>query len=124
MMNFFYDVGKLFLRVSFSIMLLPHGWSKVNRLFADEIKFSDPIGIGELPSLILVTFAEFIVPILIILGFKTRWFSIFPIITMIVVAFIHKWDQGFFEIEKALLFLSGFIAISLIGPGKYSIDQR
>ncbi len=123
-MNFFYDVGKLFLRVSFSIMLLPHGWSKVNRLFADEIKFSDPIGIGELPSLILVTFAEFIVPILIILGFKTRWFSIFPIITMIVVAFIHKWDQGFFEIEKALLFLSGFIAISLIGPGKYSIDQR
>tara|TARA_B100000530_G_C15924633_1_gene474501 strand:- start:1607 stop:1924 length:318 start_codon:yes stop_codon:yes gene_type:complete len=105
-------------------MLLPHGWSKVNRLFADEIKFSDPIGIGELPSLILVTFAEFIVPILIILGFKTRWFSIFPIITMIVVAFIHKWDQGFFEIEKALLFLSGFIAISLIGPGKYSIDQR
>ncbi|MBC91561.1 MAG: DoxX family protein [Flavobacteriaceae bacterium] len=123
-MNFFYDVGKLFLRVSFSIMLLPHGWSKVNRLFADEIKFSDPIGIGELPSLILVTFAELIVPILIILGFKTRWFSIFPIITMIVVAFIHKWDQGFFEIEKALLFLSGFIAISLIGPGKYSIDQR
>ena len=123
-MNFFYDAGKLFLRVSFSIMLLPHGWSKVNRLFADEIKFSDPIGIGELPSLILVTFAEFIVPILIILGFKTRWFSIFPIITMIVVAFIHKWDQGFFEIEKALLFLSGFISISLIGPGKYSIDQR
>ena len=124
MMNFFYDVGKLFLRVSFSIMLLPHGWSKVNRLFADEIKFSDPIGIGELPSLILVTFAELIVPILIILGFKTRWFSIFPIITMIVVAFIHKWDQGFFEIEKALLFLSGFISISLIGPGKYSIDLR
>ena len=123
-MNFFYDAGKLFLRVSFSIMLLPHGWSKVNRLFADEIKFSDPIGIGELPSLILVTFAEFIVPILIILGFKTRWFSIFPIITMIVVAFIHKWDQGFFEIEKALLFLSVFISISLIGPGKYSIDQR
>tara|TARA_X000001036_G_scaffold383974_1_gene377705 strand:- start:935 stop:1252 length:318 start_codon:yes stop_codon:yes gene_type:complete len=105
-------------------MLLPHGWSKINKLFAEDIKFSDPIGIGEVPSLILVAFAEFIVPILIILGFKTRWFSIFPIITMVVVAFIHKWDQGFFEIEKALLFMSGFIAISLIGPGKYSIDKR
>ena len=124
MMNFFYDAGKLFLRVSFSLMLLPHGWSKINRLFEEDIKFSDPIGIGELPSLILVAFAEFIVPILIILGFKTRWFSIFPIITMVVVAFIHKWDQGFFEIEKALLFMSGFIAIALIGPGKYSIDKR
>ena len=124
MMNFFYDAGKLFLRVSFSLMLLPHGWSKINRLFAENIKFSDPIGIGEVPSLILVAFAEFIVPILIILGFKTRWFSIFPIITMVVVVFIHKWGQGFLEIEKALLFLSGFIAIALIGPGKYSIDKR
>ena len=123
-MNFFYDAGKLFLRVSFSLMLLPHGWTKINRLFAEDIKFSDPIGIGEVPSLILVAFAEFIAPILIILGFKTRWFSIFPIITMVVVAFIHKWDQGFLEIEKALLFLSGFIAIALIGPGKYSLDKR
>ena len=124
MMNFFYDAGKLFLRVSFSLILLPHGWSKINRLFAEDIKFSDPIGIGEVPSLILVAFAEFIVPMLIILGFKTRWFSIFPIITMVVVVFIHKWGQGFLEIEKALLFLSGFIAIALIGPGKYSIDKR
>ena len=124
MMNFFYDAGKLFLRVSFSLMLLPHGWSKINKLFAEDIKFSDPIGIGEVPSLILVAFAEFIVPMLIILGFKTRWFSIFPIITMVVVAFIHKWDQGFLEIEKALLFLSGFLAIALIGPGKYSLDKR
>ena len=124
MMNFFYDAGKLFLRVSFSLMLLPHGWSKINRLFAEDIKFSDPIGIGEVPSLILVAFAEFIVPMLIILGFKTRWFSIFPIITMVVVVFIHKWGQGFLEIEKALLFLSGFLAIALIGPGKYSIDKR
>ena len=124
MMNFFHDAGKLFLRVSFSLMLLPHGWSKINRLFAEDIKFSDPIGIGEVPSLILVAFAEFIVPMLIILGFKTRWFSIFPIITMVVVVFIHKWGQGFLEIEKALLFLSGFIAIALIGPGKYSVDKR
>ena len=124
MMNFFYDAGKLFLRVSFSLMLLPHGWSKINKLFAEDIKFSDPIGIGEVPSLILVAFAEFIVPMLIILGFKTRWFSIFPIITMVVVVFIHKWGQGFLEIEKALLFLSGFLAIALIGPGKYSLDKR
>ena len=115
MMNFFHDAGKLFLRVSFSLMLLPHGWSKINRLFAEDIKFSDPIGIGEVPSLILVAFAEFIAPILIILGFKTRWFSIFPIITMVVVAFIHKWDQGFLEIEKALLFLSGFASSHRMG---------
>ena len=123
-MNLLSDIGKLILRISFSLILIPHGWSKINRLFAEDIKFSDPIGIGEVPSLILVAFAEFMAPILIILGFKTRWFSIFPIITMVVVVFIHKWGQGFLEIEKALLFMSGFIAIALIGPGKYSIDKR
>ena len=123
-MNLLSDIGKLILRISFSLILIPHGWSKINRLFAEDIKFSDPIGIGEVPSLILVAFAEFMAPILIILGFKTRWFSIFPIITMVVVVFIHKWGQGFLEIEKALLFLSGFLAIALIGPGKYSIDKR
>jgi len=124
MMNFFYDAGKLFLRISFSLMLLPHGWGKMNRLFDDDIKFSDPIGLGEVPSLVLVAFAEFIVPILIILGLKTRILSIFPIITMIVAAFVVKLDQGFFAMEKALLFLAGFTAIALIGPGKYSIDKR
>jgi len=123
-MSFYSDLGKLVLRVSFSTILLTHGIGKVERLFADEIKFSDPIGLGSFLSLILIAFAEFIAPILIILGFKTRWFSLFPVIGMSVAAFVSHWGQPFPKMEKALLFMFGFLVVALIGPGKYSIDKR
>ena len=123
-MNFFSDLGKFILRISFSLMMLTHGISKVNRLFADEIKFSDPIGIGSFLSLILIAFAEFVAPIFILIGFKTRWFSIFPVIGMAVAAFISHWEDPFSRKEKALLFMFGFLVIAMIGPGKYSIDKK
>jgi len=123
-MNFFSDLGKFILRISFSLMMLTHGISKVDRLFADEIKFSDPIGIGSFLSLILIAFAEFVAPIFILIGFKTRWFSIFPVIGMAVAAFVSHWEDPFPRKEKALLFMFGFLVIAMIGPGKYSIDKK
>ncbi len=123
-MNFFSDLGKCILRISFSLMMLTHGISKVDRLFADEIKFSDPIGLGSFLSLILIAFAEFLAPIFILIGFKTRWFSIFPVIGMAVAAFISHWEDPFPRKEKALLFMFGFLVIAMIGPGKYSIDKK
>jgi len=123
-MNFFSDLGKFILRISFSLMMLTHGISKVNRLFADEIKFSDPIGIGSFLSLILIAFAEFVAPIFILIGFKSRWFSIFPLIGMAVAAFVSHWEDPFPRKEKALLFMFGFLVIAMIGPGKYSIDKK
>ncbi len=123
-MNFFSDLGKFILRISFSLMMLTHGISKVDRLFADEIKFSDPIGIGSFLSLILIAFAEFVAPIFILIGFKTRWVSIFPVIGMAVAAFISHWEDPFSRKEKALLFMFGFLVIAMIGPGKYSIDKK
>ena len=123
-MRVFSDLGKFILRVSFSAMLLTHGATKVERLFADEIKFSDPIGLGSFLSLILISFAEFVAPILIIIGFKTRWFSLFPVIGMAVAAFISHSGDPFPRKEKALLFMFGFLVIAMIGPGKYSIDKR
>ncbi|MAS29506.1 MAG: DoxX family protein [Flavobacteriaceae bacterium] len=123
-MNFFSDLGKFILRISFSLMMLTHGISKVDRLFADEIKFSDPIGIGSFLSLILIAFAEFVAPIFILIGFKSRWFSIFPVIGMAVAAFVSHWEDPFPRKEKALLFMFGFLVIAMIGPGKYSIDKK
>ena len=118
------DIGKLILRVSFSLLMLTHGWGKLNRLFADEVKFGDPLGIGSVPTLILAVLAEFIAPILIIIGFKTKWISLLPIATMIVAVLIVHVSDPFKRQELALLYLVGFAAIALIGPGKYSIDKR
>jgi len=118
------DIGKLVLRVFFSLLMLTHGWGKLNRLFADEVKFGDPLGIGSVPTLILAVFAEFVAPILIIIGFKTRWISLLPIAIMTVAVLIVHASDPFKRQELPLLYLTGFVAIALIGPGKYSIDKK
>tara|TARA_B100000686_G_scaffold345249_1_gene429486 strand:+ start:13374 stop:13745 length:372 start_codon:yes stop_codon:yes gene_type:complete len=123
-MVIFSDFGKLILRLSLSIMMLTHGLAKINKLFAEEINFSDPIGLGPLNSLILVAFAEFIAPIFIIVGYKTKWFALFPFIAMAVVVFFVHWDDPFGRKEKALLYMFGFLVVFLIGPGKYSLEKE
>ena len=95
-----------------------------DKLFSENPSFSNPIGIGEIPTLILAVFAEFIAPIFIIIGYKTKFFSIFPIATMIVAGFIVHFDDPFPRKEKALLYLAGFIVIFLMGAGKYSTDKK
>jgi putative oxidoreductase len=116
------DLGLFVLRVGMSLMLLTHGWGKFNRLFADEIKFGDPIGLGSTTSLYLVVLAEFIAPLFIIVGFKTRWMALFPVAAMAVAAFIVHAEDPFSRQEKALLFFCGFLAILLCGAGRFAMD--
>jgi len=118
------DLGLYVLRVGLSLMMLTHGWGKFNRLFAGEIKFGDPIGLGSTLSLYLIVLAEFIAPILIILGFKTRWMAFFPAFAMGVAAFVAHGDDPFARKEKALLYLCGYLAVLLCGPGRYALDTR
>ncbi|MDA7711665.1 DoxX family protein [Flavobacteriaceae bacterium] len=120
----FSDFGLLLLRLSFSAMLLTHGYGKFLRLFEPDIKFMDFLGLGATVSLFLAVLGEFIAPILIMIGYKTRLVTLFPIVTMAVAAFIAHADDPFAKKEKALLFLFGFIAIALCGAGKYALDQR
>ena len=116
--------GLFFLRVTCSSLFLTHGYGKVLKIFNGDFTFRDPIGIGPFPSLIFTAFAEFIVPIFIIIGWKTRFFCIFPIVTMFV-AFVFKHDgDPFSKKEKSLLYLLLFISLIIMGPGKYSIDNK
>jgi putative oxidoreductase len=105
-------------------MLLTHGIPKFQKLISGDFEFGDPIGIGPTPSLFLAVIGEFICPILIILGYKTRWAAIPPAITMLVAALIVHSADPFNVKEKALLFLSFFVVIMLVGPGRYSIDRK
>ena len=118
------NIALLIARISFSLSMMTHGYPKLIKLFSENPSFSNPIGIGEIPTLILAVFAEFIAPIFIIIGYKTKFFSIFPIATMIVAGFIVHFDDPFSRKEKALLYLAGFIVIYLMGAGKYSIDKK
>ena len=105
--------------------MLVHGWPKLSKLISTgEFKFGDPIGIGVELSLILTIFAEFVCAILIVLGLKTKLATIPLIITMLVAAFIVHASDPFGHKEKALLYLIGYVAILLLGPGSYSVDAK
>ncbi len=118
------SLASLILRVSLSGMMLTHGYGKFIRLISGETQFANPLGIGELPSLILAVFAEFVCSILLIVGYKTKWAAIPPAIVMMVATFIIHWEDPWRRKEFALLYLVGYIAIFLLGPGKYSLDWR
>lgn len=112
------------LRIVPSAFLLTHGIPKFQKLISGEIEFPDPIGIGQAPSLFLAVVGEFICPILIIVGFKTKWAAIPAVLTMVVAAFIFHAPDPFAAKELALLYLTLFVLIFLLGPGKYSIDRK
>ncbi|MBU3822790.1 DoxX family protein [Flavobacteriaceae bacterium XHP0103] len=118
------DLALLILRLSSGALMLTHGIPKINMLFASPIKFADPIGVGEIPSLIFALIGEVIAPIFIIIGYKTKIATIPSIITMLVAGFIVHASDPIGTKEKALLFSAMFIAILLAGPGKYSIDKK
>ena len=75
-------------------------------------------------SLFLTAFAEFVAPIFLIIGFKTRLLSVFPIITMFVAYVISHDGDPFSKKEKSFIYLIAFITIFFTGPGKYSIDKK
>ncbi len=118
------DIGLAILRIFPSIFMLTHGWGKFNNLISGNFEFADPIGIGAAPSLFLAVVGEFVCPILIIIGLKTRWAAIPAAITMFVAAFIHHGADPFADKEKAFLFLVVFIVIILLGPGRFSADRK
>ena len=119
------NIALLLIRIVFAgSMVYGHGLSKFYRLIEGNLSFANPIGIGEAPTLVLAVFSEFLAPLFILIGYKTKIFSFFPAATMFVAAFIVHLSDPFARKEKAILFLIGFIVIMMMGPGKYSIDRK
>jgi putative oxidoreductase len=120
----FKDIGLAFFRIAISALMLTHGLPKFQKLISGNFEFGDPIGIGAAPSLFLAVIGEFICPILIIVGFKTRLSAVPAAITMAVAAFIVHGADDFGTKEKSLLYLVSFVTIIFVGPGKFGVDKK
>jgi putative oxidoreductase len=121
------DLGLLVLRVALGAqMIYGHGWGKLMTFSELAPKFGDPFGLGTKTSLALAVFAEVVCSALIALGLFTRFAAVFAIVTMATAFFlVHKGQlTGQGSGEMAFLYLIGFIAIFLSGPGKYSVDAQ
>lgn len=117
------DVGLLVLRLS-AVLIMVHGWGKLMKLINGDFAFGDPIGIGPLPSLVLATFAEFFCSLAVLVGFKTRWAAIPPLITMLVAAFIVHASDPWGTKELAVVYAVIFLALCFTGGGVYSVDAK
>ena len=123
-MTRFYDSALSLLRIVFSLLMMTHGWSKLEHILDGNLNFGDPLGLGSTLSLYLVTFAELVAPIFIIVGFKTRIMALITSFAMAVAAFIAHGADPFAKKEMALLYLVGFLSVALMGAGRYSIDEQ
>lgn len=121
------DLALLLLRVWLGLSMAGlHGWGKVDRLSADPIQFADPFGLGPGVSLALATCAELVAALLVALGLATRWAALAVVGTM-GVAFVAAHGaalSGERSGELAFIYIAGFAAIVIAGPGRFSVDAH
>ena len=102
---------------------MTHGYGKLIRLMDGNIWGRTHLFFNEEISLALVTFAEFFCPLFVAVGFWTRLFTIPIIYTFIIIVFDVHIDDPFSKMEKGILFLSSYLLIFGLGPGKLSVDN-
>ncbi len=119
------DVALLVLRVALGLsMIWLHGSGKLMALLGGKTAFADPIGIGQVPSFLLVIFAEVGCSVLLILGLYARWAAFFLLFTMGVAFFVVNHAQLDGKGELPALYLAGYVALFIAGAGKYSLDKK
>jgi putative oxidoreductase len=105
------------------LMLIPHGWDKLQHFSEKSHNFLDPLHIGSSLSLLLVVFAEVICSCFLILGLFTRLACIPLILEMLVIIFLMHHGSILPDAEKEGLYLAGYLAVIFMGPGKVSLDK-
>jgi len=118
------NVVLLVTRISVGSMMLTHGIPKLMNFFSTgDVVFSDPLGVGTIPSLMMTIFAEVFCSIFLILGLGTRIAAVPLIITMLVAVLIVHASDPFGDKELALMYLTVYMFLIVAGSGKYSLDQ-
>lgn len=113
----------LLFRVAFAILLMLHGWQKLQNYSMLSSVFPDPIGIGQQLSLTLAIGAEFFAGIFVIAGFLTRLALIPMIFTMGVAFFVTHAADTFQVKELAFVYMVAFVILFITGPGNFSVDN-
>ena len=111
------------LRLALGGLIIPHGYSKLISFAAKSSSFADPFHIGHSTSMALVIFAEFFCGVFVLLGLFTRLACIPLIVTMAVALFYAHKGDFFGQGETATLYLMGYLALLVAGPGKISMDR-
>ena len=115
-------VGRIFI----SLIFLVAGIGKILN-YEGTIGYRESFGVpGSLliPAIII----EILFPLLVIVGYKTKFFAIILALFAILLAVIFHTDfsnqMQLMSFLKNFAIAGGFLIIFVRGAGKYSIDQR
>ena len=106
-------------------MLVLHGLGKWQNSADLAGTFPDPLGAGSAMSLYLAIFSEVVCSALIMIGAATRLALVPLVITMAVAFFaVHGGAlSGEHSGELAFIYMGGYLALLLCGPGRFSVDH-
>lgn len=122
------DLGPLLMRLGIGSVFAVHGWQKLSDGVANFAPTLTDLGVPA-PQVVawLMTIAEGIGGLLLIVGLLTRLVTLPLIAIMIGAIALVKVDVGFIvpdaagaELDTALL--AGLLGLLFIGPGRLSID--
>ena len=113
----------LVLRLGVGILMMHYGYDKLVYFTEYQDKFMNFLGMGRTMSLALVVFAEFFCSLFLILGLFTRLAAIPLIIVMSVIIFKVNHGHVFGDDENAPLYLTGYLVLLFVGPGRVSVDS-
>ena len=120
------DAGLLLSRAWLGLgMFGIHGLDKLKNFSGTVTMFQEKMGIPSVFGAAAVL-AESVAAILLVVGLATRWSALFLAVTMAVAFFVaHKGVlSGPGSGEVAFLYLGGFLALLVTGPGRYSVDAK
>jgi putative oxidoreductase len=121
------DSGVLTLRVGAGTTLfVKHGLEKLTGYSAMVQHFPDPIHIGAHASLAFAPLIDGICSILVIAGVLTQPASLLIVINLVTAFFLvdHATVLHHDHAELVLLYIFALAALTLAGPGPWSLDAR
>lgn len=124
------DVAKLLLRLSVGVLLLFHGWAKINHGVGFIEGLMANYGIPKFFAYV-VYLGEVLAPIMLIIGVRVKVASILVMATMgVAFLMVHLKNPfsitstGALGIENLLFFFIISLCIYIFGGGKYGIDKK
>ena len=115
--------GLLILRVAAGLLMMTHGWSKIQNFEGMVQSGFDPIGMGASLSVIMLIGAEFVAALFIVLGLLTRLSAIPLMVAMSVAAFVAHASDPLQVKELSLVYLTIFTTLCISGSGRFSLDS-